>query len=389
MLSPDPSLRLRVYTLCQQGIFCVHTVWFLTVGAAAPITITIVLEWKCLSYILPPMAKLIGAYRLCGKVVPFYVYTSFTFTISCLGRLDLITSGIVLAKVLRTCMYPGNLAEPIWASVVATSALPWLPSLLWLAVGSWAVLVMQLVLALLHGLPYKDQGWGGSQNGLKYTVGSLLRSADIPDKYKVQFATAAGGASSIYQATVALAEAARMNAVLFRHGAFYTALKCRYVQYSPGDHSTWARAPWVGEAEKLAGRVVTNFALEVAWQANLQSTILAVSKAANGEPDPEVAFSVCLSCAMGFYNVCKASVYMWTLFTSVWPHMQRDDAEARDGITDAQLRRRLITTSIVFTAAISCTTGLLLYAVVKVRMVYLCERGVWNVSGCVTELPTL
>jgi len=297
--------------------------------------------------------------------------------------LDLYTSGIVFAKLFKTGSCPGSRLQEFWDAVLAHSFASWLPDLTTLACVIWGLLFLQLVHALCQSIPIQAPGHNW------FTFKGLLNQTVVNNTYFNTNVRTLSGDTGIFQATMALAEASRMSALLFRNNSFFVTLVSRFLDRS------WIRTNWTVQTMKLAGRVCVFLLLESSLMVNFQSTLLGMEKAISGKLDLMTVVSVCISLLMGFYNLALGVVSMWRMIVGIWPHWGETntighptpstaDPEHEDMIS----KRKLFATVAVWAVAVGASVACLVYALVKTYMIiFQCDRGAWNMSGCVETLP--
>lgn len=405
-----PAIAYSMASCNFDGRFAGLPQWLLPILLLPMVSSTLILEWKCLKYLNPVTTKALGAYTLRGRPVPYHMYLIFSLGVSTMGRLDLLTSGMVSARVVKTCQcHPDKMTE-IWSTVVSRSLVPWLPGLTVLACAAWGLMCLQLLLALTYGIPFRDG---------ERSIKCLLEKCEVPSNGEVigktSFRTLVGE-TSCYQATVALAEASRFNALTFRHAQLHIKLHEKHLGIDG------IRFQWINEVQKLTGRICVTLLLEIAPQTNFQASVLALTKAAKGRVDRLTIVSIVVGVIMGCYNLFVAVNNMLKYYYKIKPHMQhQEDARGRAFLEQSSLeereeqpsivrnssissvdrqngkkkslRCRLYALVFVFSFAALSTLAFLVYALLKTYMATVCKRGVWNmalplVAGCVEDLHT-
>ena len=133
---------------------------------------------------------------------------------------------------------------------------------------------------------------------------------------------------------------------------------------------------------KEALRTACHLLLESSVQPNLQASVLAVQKAAGGDVDSLTVISIVLSLLVAVYNLVITTINFLVVAKDVQAMLPMDQND-RPRVY-VRNHRRLLCATIICAVSIVGSTLLIVYALVKTCFaVFICEQGVWNVSGCV------
>jgi len=372
-----PNLTI-VLAECKGPGFAAVPVWLLAIylpilGAA------VILEVRCNACMLPVYVKFLGPYKLMGRTIPFRVYFIGVMILSILAHLDLATSGMFLGRLLKTSMCPESKVPQIWSQVLSQSSVPWLPNLAILGTVAWLAMLSQLMYALAVGLP---TNWSTFNTLYEGDINNQLRG-----KLWATYDTLFVKGVETEDALLALADASRMSSLGFRSTDFMF-LDNGKAHLTKGMHfgkRCMSLSPalvhkFVDSCStvimKSSLRVAFFLLLESSVQTNLQGSVLAVEKAASGNAvkvDKVTAVSVLLSLLVAINNLCTTSRFLYRLLSAL---------RLASAMGIESKCKVFISISIYVVSAVT-TTMLVLYAAAKViAAVYICDLGVWNLSGC-------
>jgi len=348
-------------------------------------------EVQAHGYIMPAQLKYLGEWRCLGKPRSWRVYYAAGLGVSLFGHLDLATNGIFMARVVKSAQCSDGM-ELFWSRVVANSALKMLPPITILAVTGYLLMLPQLVFALLCGVPQ----W--SDIAARELFHTKVRDdwfALHGEYWKWEPMKTAFGCANGDGLLAALASSARAGLVTFRTSAFEIGMTHGFGFQA----YRYCRRDFVIAMRNTAWRGFLNFLSEGAIQANLQVSVLALTKAlADGAPaDMLTAVSALLSIMMLWYNITVTGSTMFKMTRRAWYRLppvtlSQVMVEKYEGAVDTdeevcERRAWIVRLWIVFGLSAALSLGLSLYAGVKLAAaVFVCKMGVWNLSGCVSSL---
>jgi len=349
-------------------------------------------EVQAHSFIMPVEVKYLDKWQLLGKARSLKVFYAFSLGVSFLGHLDLATTGVFMARLVKTSQCSSDL-ERIWSSVVAQSFMRMLPSITTLVVVGYLLMLPQLILALLGGIPKCNEIQ--SHSLLHTEVGDDWYDLDWEthrSKWDAMHTLLGGDGCAGHELVSALASSARAGLLTSRNTKFVVGASSGYSVRVYREY----RSSIVNKMRVVALRGLLNFLLEGAVQANIQVTTLALARAlSQGAPaDGFTALSSVLSLAMLVYNVGVTGTTLAQLTDRVWGKIQLsralmpnevDNGAELDSDEEMEQRRgRIVALWIIYGVSSMLSLGLAAYAGVKLlAAVFVCPMGVWNLSGCV------
>mmetsp|Transcript_84479 Transcript_84479/g.262299 ORF Transcript_84479/g.262299 Transcript_84479/m.262299 type:complete len:830 (+) Transcript_84479:94-2583(+) len=136
--------------LCEcpkDGLFASYSLfaWVLVVPVLAYV---VYCERNVLKWTLASLAQYCAPFKLLQREVSCVKWVVISATMGFLGHLDIYTTGLFLAKILKTKMCPGDssLIELMWATSINTSLVSWVPylnRLMIMFLAGWVLIFLQ------------------------------------------------------------------------------------------------------------------------------------------------------------------------------------------------------------------------------------------------------
>jgi len=341
-------------------------------------------EMRAMMYALPVQTIMTGRFQIMGITLPFAAWAVTALALSLVAHMDLFTSGLVTAKVIKTdwCYGDSGLVNQIWRNTLTHSTVPFLAGLHYsvLVVSAWIMMFSQIIYALLCSVPW----------GKNYNSWDLKKGEDVD--YELRFPRRRGTQDFAYpwynsllfdgmgheDAFAALGEAARMEGALLQEPSAQMAK----VRALAGTSDACQLPDLYKDMRRAFMKFIVFFLLEKAIQPNLQVSFLGLVIAATGKVDPEVVISVILSLITGLRGVIIEVMKMRQLYRAAGNAPMEHytvTAEKMQVMKDQWLDRTLLQ----FLALACIGIALLGLAAVKLyEVTCVCDSGLWNLNGC-------
>lgn len=356
-------------------------------------------EIRAHSYMLPVHVRALGGYTIGPFKVPFPLWFFGALFLGVGSHMDLATSGIFVARLVKTASCPVNEVQDIWNQTVQASAMRFLPSLATLSVILWVLMLPQLVLCLGYGWPFMD---GNKATGLLTRKEPLSEDWTSVNRSRkphsgtnlLNVNTAFSGKNvKTINVVACQADAGRMMLLNFRRFNFFIRTNDRML-------ISRQRGAWTEEMFRMASKAAVSLLLESSLQLNLQISVLALGKALTGRMDPLTTFSVISGVWMACFNLYTMATQVLQMGAVMQDFLDDQDAfreklekkanvSLRNKTVIAQLdeverlQRSLFRAKAVLASVAVPTLWLLGYAAMKLMAAVVCKDGMWNVSGCV------
>jgi len=288
------SLIAWSFSACDKTGFAFVPKWL--VGIYAPVLFMhMYIEWKALKYTIVAQAMYTAPFELMFSKVQYVVWLFASMSISLVGHMDVTTTGLVIAKVLRSkdCRVDGRWTpSEIWEHTVKQSLLgpvPFMSDFAVVFLVSAGVIAFQPIYSLLCVVPIRRQ------------------TARFFDTCLLSEQTASG-------ATLQLAELNRMATITIQDTK-YLAQASRH----------WRSAVIYGHLQRTVTKFVLMSVLEASIQTNLQASLVGVDKSLdvledehyNADQDNFVLLSFVLSFLSAMYGLLQTCKKVAMLFSSL------------------------------------------------------------------------
>lgn len=339
-------------------------------------TFSLVLQRNCMRFSVVPQLLVTRKFDLLGysfNHFPFSIWFLFVSLLHAFSWLDMLANAEVLAKTLKTRECPGYAdMTDIWDRVIEQSFLRLVPGLGMdigdLAIAGYVLLLTQPIYALMCSVPL--------ERGVDYVVG-------MGKGFKLQYKTLYDKKNNHGAVLQVLAEACRMEAITFQD-LTYAHCKMEIVLHQGKNgqaHSEWQfRYYHLAHVEIQRGfsRFFLFGLLQTAVQANLQMSLMAISKEVTGVTDSQNMFSVILTllgCLLDLPDGITILLFARGVFKGLDDDLElTSDALRERGI----IKRKLFLLTVCLFGYIACVA----YAFLKMAGFFLCDHHLINLSGC-------
>lgn len=374
----------------------------------------VAIETNCCRYILypvcqvagPPKWPILGRWRL-----SFNAWVCFMIFFSAVSHMDIASNGFFLATTLATrrCPSSGPLDE-IWERVMKESFFfGWLseqgfPSFSTVSIIFWSLGFLQPIYALLVAVPRSCS--------VTYKPAIQEGTAKVANEYR----TCLDSRQNHGAALMSIAEVARMPSVTYMNKTYALAKFEHNMRTQQATNNVEGVLNGLHHAQHLLSqnvyRTIGMGFLESSFQLNLQISLLALSRAAQGPPMREhsdlgfkVLFSgslnleVLASIVLSFLMAAKRLWDIWDYFTSAKLIREQTKGCKIKGSELRNVVKAYIDITVVWVwgsvGAILFVLSLI-YAVIKFWAIFNCQSGLYNLwvpgsssgGGCVNLTET-
>eukprot|EP00928_Gymnodinium_smaydae_P072953 TRINITY_DN56226_c0_g1_i1.p1 TRINITY_DN56226_c0_g1~~TRINITY_DN56226_c0_g1_i1.p1 ORF type:complete len:486 (-),score=52.05 TRINITY_DN56226_c0_g1_i1:194-1597(-) len=354
----------------------------------AILTIALVLEWRCLKYVIvPQMQQVKKVLVACCRVDLFCSYGFFAtclVMLSILSHMDIMTNNMFMIKVVKTATCPqGPLFDDIWAKVLQNSVFGIIPGISlvhfqYIVVVAWLLMLPQFVWSIMASVPLNPFAVSYTVSDDRSSVFSYSTILDTGTNHGAAFQSAATGA--------------RMAAVTYLDDSYVPA-KMRY--HLEGRYSSEWRVKYLQLLRHAISKGLFTFlcvgVLECGLQLNLQISLLGMNKAISkketgtGNIDMETFVSIVFSLLTALKKLIDAK-RLYSLRVTMMLRMHELTSGEKDSEEQKKIQalirvinKRYLRLS-VYVVAYVFLVG---YAAIKLYYTYQCPEGLWNVGGCV------